>query len=193
MCLVFLRVNKEIPLSKTTIKKYATPLLSTIILSAFSSFAIAVERKLDSHEHGVSALKIAQDGSSFLFELEAPGDDIVGFEHEAKNDAQKAAVEEALSKLKNPEQLFVAPASAGCSVKENEAEFETSGDHAGFHVHWSMKCAKPANMKALKIKFFKVFEKASEIELEAVGEVGQIAVEVEKGQETVDMSGAFGG
>lgn len=164
-----------------------------VMLTLSASFdAVASERKLDSHAHGISELKIAQEGSSFEFELEAPGNDIIGFEHAAKNAAQKAQIAAALKILGAPGQLFRTPAAAGCTISDAEAEFETSDDHAGFHVHWSMTCANPGKMTMLKILYFDAFAAAEEIEVEAIGKAGQSAIEVEKDMRQVDLTGAFG-
>ena len=47
-------------------------------------------RQLESHEHGVSTLKIAIEGQNEQMELESPANDIVGFEHAPENNKQKA-------------------------------------------------------------------------------------------------------
>ena len=48
------------------------------------------KRQLDSHQHGVSTLKIALEGQNMQLELESPANDIVGFEHAPENNKQKA-------------------------------------------------------------------------------------------------------
>lgn len=154
---------------------------------------IAAERKLDSHAHGVSELKIAQQGGAFEMLLEAPGEDIVGFEHKPKNAAQKNQVKAALAVFKNPGKLFSPPAAAGCTITLKEAEFETTKHHAGFHVSWSMQCTNPAKMTTLVIRYFEAFPAAEEIEIEAIGNAGQAALEVEKDMTRVDLSAVFGG
>ena len=54
--------------------------------------AVAEERReLGAHEHGHSTLTIAVEGTRVAMELSAPGADIVGFEHAAETDEQKAA------------------------------------------------------------------------------------------------------
>lgn len=152
----------------------------------------ASERQLDAHEHGVSTLKVAQENQILLFELEAPGNDIVGFEHAPENDAQRSAVEAALSQFKQPEAIFILPAAAQCVASKQHAEFETDDDHAGFHVTWTMTCKKPSNAQSMKTGFFDMFEHAEEIEVEAIGNAGQAAIEVEKGQTSVDLSTVIG-
>ena len=41
-------------------------------------------------------------------------------------------------------------------------------------------------------RFFDIFERAEEIEVEAIGNAGQAAIEVEKDQTSIDLSGAVG-
>ncbi|MEM8749015.1 MAG: DUF2796 domain-containing protein [Pseudomonadota bacterium] len=167
-----------------------------VVLAAamFGSTALhASDRHLHAHEHGVSSLKIAQENNKFLFELEAPGNDIVGFEHAAKNDDQKAAIDKALAEFAKPQEIFALSSDAGCKVADQEAEFETEDDHAGFHVKWSMTCDNPEMVKSMNIKFFDMFERAEEVEVEAIGNAGQAAMEVEKGETSVDLSSAVGG
>jgi pyruvate/2-oxoglutarate dehydrogenase complex dihydrolipoamide acyltransferase (E2) component len=62
-------------------------------------------------------------------ELEAPGVDIVGFEHAANTDKQKAAVEAAKKQLAAPQGLFQLSAAAGCLLKETKVEIEDGGEH----------------------------------------------------------------
>ena len=165
---------------------------ATLTIALGSSTGWSSDRKLDSHEHGVSTLKMAQEGNTVTMELEAPGDDIVGFEYEPKSEAEKASVEAALAKLRKPEMLFSMPSSARCSVAKSDAEFETSKDHAGFHVKWSLTCKSIAAANSLKVGFFDAFPSAKEVEVEAVGAAGQMAAEVEKGTTSVDLAQAFG-
>jgi hypothetical protein len=86
-----------------------------------ATVAVAQERReLGAHGHGHSALNIAVDGKRVLMELHAPGKGIVGFEHEAATDADKAAVRRAEAALKDPLALFALPGAAGCGLATAE-------------------------------------------------------------------------
>ncbi|MEL6967306.1 MAG: DUF2796 domain-containing protein [Pseudomonadota bacterium] len=115
---------------------FAAALAVTVFVGVTATTADAERRQLSAHEHGVSKLQIAQDGRQVLFVLETPGADIVGFEHEPENAAQKKAVNAALKQLRNPMNLFVVPSSAGCTVSDTKASFniEDGDDHSG-HDH----------------------------------------------------------
>lgn len=98
-------------------------------------------RHVDAHEHGVGELNIAVDGNQIAMEFHAPGADIVGFEHPANSAGDIAAIEAALSELKNPLALFKMPEAAHCSLVEATAELEDEhddhddhDDHEGDHA-----------------------------------------------------------
>ena len=55
-------------------------------------------------------------------ELETPGADIVGFEHPARSDDDKAAIEDAKERLSDPIGLFGIPAEASCTLVEVSVE-----------------------------------------------------------------------
>ncbi|MEM7508106.1 MAG: DUF2796 domain-containing protein [Pseudomonadota bacterium] len=92
------------------------------MMAGVSFSAIAGEkRELGSHEHGVGLLNIAFEDAQIAMELEAPGADIVGFEHEANTAEDRAKIDAAIATLAQPLTLFSFPASAGCSVVEAKA------------------------------------------------------------------------
>jgi hypothetical protein len=112
----------------------ATAFAALAVLSLAPDAARSEEehRELGAHEHGHGTLNIAVEDKRVSMELEVPGMDIVGFEHAATSDGQKAALEKAKAELAKPLSLFKLPAAAACSVKEAnvalEAEHE-DGDH----------------------------------------------------------------
>ena len=103
------------------------PLLCATCLCAVSAQA-EDKRHADAHEHGHGSLDIAVEGNTVDMALRVPGADIVGFEHAAESDADKAALAEALAKLEKPLTLFVPPAAANCTVSAAEAEYELEHD-----------------------------------------------------------------
>ena len=104
------------------------------LVAAMPAFAQNT-RALDAHEHGVGALNIAIDGTTVAMAFEAPGADIVGFEYQAKSDADLAAIDAAIGTLSAPLDLFVMPDAASCRVVEALAELETEDDHDDHDDH----------------------------------------------------------
>jgi hypothetical protein len=145
------------------------------------------KRQLESHEHGVSTLKIALEGQTLEMELESPANDIVGFEHAPENESQKAKVENALALLKSEAGVFKTPSAANCKITDVSGEFEVEKDHAGFHVTWKIKCLNPGKIKNLETTFFQQFPKAEEIEVEIITASGQKAIEWENDTKKIKL------
>lgn len=93
-------------------------------------------RELGAHVHGHGTLNIAVENERVELEFEAPGMDIVGFEHEAKSNEQKAAIKAAKAKLKDPLSLFKVPDAAECKLADAKVEIkaEEEGEEQG-HRH----------------------------------------------------------
>ena len=102
---------------------------SLVSLCLTPAFAEGEKRELGAHEHGHSALNIAIEGDRIEMELIAPGADIVGFEHAAESEEDKAVVEQAETTLGNPLSLFTFSSDAGCSVESASVEIEGEEHH----------------------------------------------------------------
>jgi hypothetical protein len=105
-------------------------------------------RQLGPHVHGQGTLNIALEGSRLSMEFEAPGMDVVGFEHSASTPEQKSALDKAEKQLKVPQTLLQLPAAAGCTVADAKVTIEgklggngpdahgaADHDHAEDHDH----------------------------------------------------------
>jgi hypothetical protein len=159
---------------------------------------------LGAHEHGVGRLNAALDGQTLELELESPAMNLVGFEHAATSDADKAKVAAARAKLENPLALFSLPAAAGCKVASQELESPLFGDkpdaddhddddhdaaakggeahhheHSEIHAHYQFSCAAPGALKTLDLaNLFNTFPATQKIQVQLIGPNGQQATEV---------------
>lgn len=106
-----------------------TAMLSAACLLPATLHAQEEHRELGAHVHGHGTLNIAIEDKRLSMELEVPGMDIVGFEHEASTDAQKTSVTKATTLLEKPLALFALPAGAGCKVVEAKAEIDNEAHH----------------------------------------------------------------
>ena len=109
---------------------------------ACPAFAEDKHSQLGAHEHGHGSFNIAIEGKKVSMELEAPGADIVGFEHRARTKKQKAAVSSAKKKLKKLANVVVLPDAAGCKLKKASIELHIEGDDHADHKHGKKKKAK---------------------------------------------------
>ena len=104
-----------------------------------SAMAEEKHRQLDAHEHGHGSFNVAIEGKRVSMELEAPGADIVGFEHKARSKKQKAAVSKAKKSLKRLAKVVELPKAAGCKVMKVSVELHIEGDDHDDHGHKKKK------------------------------------------------------
>ena len=191
--------------------------LSLIALVAASPAFAEGTRQLDAHEHGVGTLNIAIEGTTVAMAFEAPGADIVGFEYEAKSDADLAAIDAALARLAAPLDLFVMPDAATCTVVMAKAELEGEdghedhadgahedhddedhdhedhadhGDEAGhteFHAEYTLNCDNPEKLTEITFAYFETFPNAKEVEVQLITSVGARAFEVERDAPALEL------
>jgi Protein of unknown function (DUF2796) len=168
------------------------------------SCALAAEehRQLGPHEHGHGRLDIAIEGKRMSMELEVPGADIVGFEHEASTPEQKTAVEKAKATLGDALSVFKLPADAGCRLADakvaiqpedehehdaadhkDDAAHEGEGHHhSEFHVTYAIDCAAPEKLTGIDFKYFDDFAGAQQLDINLVTEKGQTHYQVTRAQ-----------
>ena len=155
---------------------------------------------LDAHEHGVGRLNAVLDGKALELELESPAMNLVGFEHLATTDADKAKLAAARKQLEQPLVLFSLPKAAGCVVSSQELESPLFGDkpdddhdhatdgkgaaahdhdHSEIHAHYQFTCASPAALKNLDLaNIFKTFPATQKIQVQLISPNGQQGLEV---------------
>ncbi|RXJ72109.1 zinc-binding protein [Veronia nyctiphanis] len=125
--------------------KLAVAIASAAVMSS-SVFAEEKDhRHHKAHVHAEVTVNLLQSDESVLLEIEAPANDVVGFEHQPKNDAQKDAIKRALALLNKPDSLFAFNKDAECEVKdidiahtfdvEHDDHDEHHDDHKKGHDH----------------------------------------------------------
>jgi hypothetical protein len=180
-------------------------LLAGLACAAIPSSA-GERRQLSAHVHGHGRLNIAIEGSKLSMELEAPGADIAGFEHEASTDGEKAAISDAKTKLANPLALFGPASAAGCAPNEAKVsveaehehgdahdsaahEDEAGHNHSEFRASYTLTCASPAALTSLTFGYFNAFAGAHELDVAVIGPKGQSSFEVTRANPTLDLTG----
>jgi hypothetical protein len=151
---------------------------------------------LGAHEHGVASLNVALDGQTLELQLESPAMNLVGFEHAAKSDADKAKVAAAKAELEQPLSLF-ALAPGDCKATQVELEsplfgdaghddhdhHDHEGEHSEIHAHYRFDCARANDLKQLDLaELFKRFPATEKIQVQLIGPSGQQGVELTPAQ-----------
>lgn len=152
---------------------------------------------LGAHEHGVASLNAVLDGNLLELQLESPAMNLVGFEHAAKSDADKAKAAAAKRELEQPISLF-ALNSGDCKATQVELEsplfgdadhdhdhdhHDHEGEHSDIHAHYRFECAKANELKQLDLaELFKRFPATEKIQVQLIGPNGQQGVELTPAQ-----------
>jgi len=147
---------------------------------------------LGKHEHGVASLNVALDGQTLEIQLQSPAMNLVGFEHEAKSDADKAKVAAARQHLEQPQALFALPIEAKCALQDSELDSPLFGghahdehEHADEHGHsdidasYRFACANAEALQTLELgSFFGTFPGTEKLEVQLIGPSGQQGAEL---------------
>jgi hypothetical protein len=171
-----------------------------------TSEAEAQHRELGTHEHGRGTLNIAIEGTRVTMELEVPGSDIVGFEHAAKTNQQKAAMARAKTQLMKPLSLFVVPGGARCKAIDAQVALKSGGDnhdkkagkhatnddehgHSEFRVQYALECASPNNLTSIDFAYFRTFAAAQKLDVNVISSKGQTTFDVTRAKPRIDLAG----
>jgi ABC-type Zn2+ transport system substrate-binding protein/surface adhesin len=118
--------------------------ITAVCVGLATTAAHAEERRQhDAHEHGHASMQVVLEGAELGINIEAPGMDIVGFEHAPEDDADKGRIQQAVGQLENVTAMFALPEKALCTVTEAHAEHasleadkdDDHSDHKDEHKH----------------------------------------------------------
>ena len=160
------------------------------------------------HEHGHGHLNLVLDGNQLMIELQAPAADLVGFEHAANTDEEKAQYAKAVARLQQPDALFRFDPAAGCKLTQQElqaAKEDHDHDHEHDHEHehehdkadgahdehhhddaghadmgamYTYTCATPAKLTGLEATLFSLYPSLEKLSVQGILPTGQTAAEL---------------
>ena len=158
-------------------------------------------RQADAHEHGHGVVNIAIEGDRLSIELTAPGADIVGFEHVARSDQQKAIVTAAKHLLSQPLKVVGLPRMARCSAIAKDIEFHTaanrdakteaSPEHSEFRATYQFLCKSVAKLTHIEFHYFKLFTNTQELDVTVLSDKGQKKFEVTPKSAVIVLTGVI--
>ena len=147
------------------------------------------------HVHGVGELHLVIENDNFGIELHGPLDNLLGFEHAPRTDAQRRAVKQMVAKLNNPAALFKLPPGAACKAGATQIDSpltnapaappkagtsppkdaKSDDDHADLTADFEFTCGHIENLKSIEVDVFDVFPGTRTLKAEIVGPHGQSA------------------
>ena len=149
------------------------------------------KKSLDTHIHGISTLNVVQEGNTLLFEFEMPGNDVVGFEYEAKEDSDMKKVENAISLLSDYKNMISPSGSGECKIHSHSADVIYEGKHSEFISSYKFNCENISKLKIIYIKYFKSFENGKKLNIKIVGEKKKSVYVIEKSKKLINVKNHF--
>ncbi len=191
--------------TRTRLLGAAVMLASGVTLWVPDAFAQA-------HEHGVAEVGVAVEGKSVQIAFTAPGSAIMGFEHEAKTDADKKKMADAFAKFRaNVGSMFVFDQALGCKLStvsiglggdHDHGDGEDHGhahDHAHGHDHGDdhghsdvralveVSCSRSAEGSTLRFQVSRHFPEATTLRVQVVGNNFQTGAELKGSRNSIKL------
>lgn len=161
------------------------------ILLLASSLAFAGPT-LKPHVHGVGKITLALESpTSGTLELDCPGDSIMGFEHEARTEADKNAQNKAFDRLRNqPDHIVIFDEGSGCTVTTKDVGLEKGEEnskHKDINASYTVVCAKALSGTKVHMGIMDLFPKIKKLSFEVLGDAGQKQATVESSHESISL------
>jgi hypothetical protein len=161
-------------------------------------------REHGAHQHGVGTVGVAFEALKGKIEFKIPAESIIGFEHEAKKEADKKKQADALAKFESKiSEMLVFDASLKCVlakekievVREEEHKEEPKKSHkhhkhaahSDFVAHYNVTCEKSPAGTDLAVKMHSQFKKIKKIELQLIVDNLQKAQTITKDNTVVSL------
>ncbi|MBI5719334.1 MAG: DUF2796 domain-containing protein [Burkholderiales bacterium] len=165
------------------------------------------------HEHGALRLDVAIEGNKLTIAMEAPLDNLLGFERAPRTDAERKAAAEVLARLRSPAQgrpLFATDVAAQCTLSKAEvlspvlepaarADARTAAgtqaatgankeEHADLEASYEFSCAQPGELRSLDVGLFDAYKRMQRIDVQVAGPKGQSKVTLRRPARSVKLA-----
>jgi hypothetical protein len=158
--------------------KSCIPIVSVLLVTAPAYAADKPATQPPGHQHGTARLLVSLEGPALQIAFEGPADNILGFEHAPKTEAQKAAVERAEQRLRQTSELFTTAPGASCQPQPARVETKLPAGgsretHSEIEAEWRWICANPAALAYIDVALFKAFPRLRQLRAQVVTARGQ--------------------
>jgi hypothetical protein len=152
------------------------------------------------HEHGVAKIDIAYTKNNIQINFEIPSVDIYGFEHTAKSEKDKEALEKGTKNFEtNFLKIFQLNSNLDCKVtsskiepfvKEEDPEAEEvlfSAEHGNFRATYKLNCKQSPEKSPLYISFKTTFPSIHKLVIQTIGDKIQNGLTVNSGEGKINL------
>jgi hypothetical protein len=150
------------------------------------------------HEHGKVTINAAVDGKELVIELDSAAVNVVGFEHEPRTDAERAAVRDASDLLKSGHGLFGTPREALCTFQATDlkaphwergepGKHDEHEHHADYEARFTYRCEAPERLAWLEPLLLDKLRNVTEAHVNVATAAGQRSESVTTGHARVAL------
>jgi hypothetical protein len=158
------------------------------------------QRHQTAHVHGVAHLSIAAEGNRVQAELVSPAANLIGFEHQPRNDRERETLNLAQANLEAGDSMIRFNTEAGCRLDSVAIESDlddghshdhahgSGGDaagHADIHVLWEFSCHWPDALGSAALGLFSGFPALERVLVQYATPEGQGGAETTPGNPIV--------
>jgi len=175
-------------------------LLLGLCLAAASPGAFAQ----GAHVHGSGELRVAVEKSQLTVEFRSPLNNLVGFEHAPRTDAQRAAIKAMTASLNRPDTLLKLPKAAACTAAPVRIESPLDApaaapksakparkghddDHAELTATFRFDCTNMHALDSIEVALFDAFPRTTAIQAQVIGPRGQSAQRLTPKRRTIRL------
>ena len=152
------------------------------------------------HEHGAARLDVAVENNRVMLYLDTPLDNLLGFEHAPRSDAERQKADAVVARLKAPEGLFRIDPAGGCTpatVVLNAAALGLGpmadaadgkdSAHADLEAQYSFDCKTASRAGFVELALFEAFPALKRVDLQVISAKGQMKVTLRRPQTRVAL------
>lgn len=175
-----------------------TALLGPLTLAALAATAALAAGK--PHEHGALKLDVAIQGNLLTIAVQAPLDNLLGFERSPRTDAERKAAADVLARLRSPDKgkpLFTPDAAARCTLSKAEVQAAvlepgskeaTKEAHADLDANYEFTCAQPEALRSLGVGLFDAYPRIQRIDVQVAGPKAQSKITLRRPARSIPLS-----
>ncbi len=187
-------------MNKST-RRFKPYVLVSCTLALILPITLAHAHGLGAHVHGTGSLQVAVDNDGLSLDMDTPLDNLLGFEHEPRNDKQKTAVRKMAQTLRDAARQFVLSPAAHCTLssvhlassvldpkllgensKHQQVAKEEEAGHADLDAGFTFTCTNPKELHDMEIKLFDSFPNLHQLDVQLVGPHGQAGMKLDSRQ-----------
>lgn len=165
------------------------------VAGSLSPVSGAEKRHSHAHDHGAAEVNIAVEGKKVTVELRTPSEGVIGFEHEAKSDADKKKRNAALKRVEEKfGEMIVLDKNLVCKSQggnvtlvqtdekggKNAKSGAQSGEHREVRASYQYECEKAPAGSRVKFGITKVFPAIHEVKVQVIGDAKQSGATIKK-------------